>query len=223
MRDFLQALFETGRVSVMPEPRTISDDLREQAQLARVVADFDRVARLNMAHQAPEVSLRVALWAARLLHDSCQLLVLRNLGERQISAVLTVACPELPSAKTAYSADLFLRYLPSLLDLARRLAPGDPLVPLLEGVGLQWPLSCVAMRLKTRPTGNTSHILAHPGLLQLYVDRIIEHRSYYWIDNPVLVQAVRASYGDHPELCPDLVQAIELLLSGKSLPQPLFL
>jgi hypothetical protein len=132
--------------------------------------------------------------------------------------VLGTPCPEsdlLPG--TLYSADLFLSYLPGILEQARRLAPGDPLVEQLENFGKQWPLSCVGMRLKALPI-SIAAILEHPGLKQLYVDRIIEFRAYSWIENWSLVQAVRSSYGDHAALCPDLAEAIHTIVEGQSLP-----
>ncbi len=213
MWHFLQALYENGNVSVGTERFVMTP--RDLAKIVPTLNDFDRIARLNLCGTAPKMNIPAAIWASTLLYEVSQLLVLRRLGPEEIEMVFSAPAPE-PTPENVYSTDLILVYLPGLLDLARRLAPNDPLVTRIEQFGLQWPLSSVAMRLSTPPTGPV-HFLDHPSLKQLYIDRIIEYRAYSWINDWSLFESIRSSYGDNPQLCADLAEAIEIALAN---PEP---
>ena len=118
-----------------------------------------------------------------------------------------VPCPHARSASfpaVDYSADLFFRYFPGLVTLARRLAPADPLVDKIQAVISDWPLSSVGME-GVAPAPVDSFIM-HPGLRQLYADRILASGASDRITHPLLAQTILVSIGAHIELSPDLAK-----------------
>src|ERR1700756_2256764 len=164
---FLAALAESGQV-------TISIDLTESvdAESESTLREMDRVARLNLAGQAPEFIPQAAVWAAQLLHRGCQLLVCRDLDTLVIDQALRAPCPTPRSPATDYSADLALQYLPGLVTMTRQVASGDPLLKALLVLARDWPLSSVGVA--GLENLNVESFIADPALRQLYVDRILE-------------------------------------------------
>ncbi len=194
MREFLHALFESGHVSVASQ--LVAEDREEIAALVR---DFDRVARLNLAGSAPELDLEVGKWAAKLLYRVSQLVVLRNIEAEEVAAAFREGCPSVRSPATDYSADLFLRYLPDVHAIARRLAADDPLVEQLEKLAADWPLSSVGIKDLSR--GSTETFIRDASLRQLYVDRIVENKAFQLAQEPEIAEEIRVSCAAWPELC----------------------
>ncbi len=201
MRAFLQALFESGHVSVAPSLRP-----EEQEDLTPAILEFDRVARLSLAGRAPELNLDAAGWAAERLYRICQLIVLRDLDAAQVAEVFRRTCPTPRSPETDYSADLFLQHLPQLHEFAQRLAADDPLVGHIERLANAWPLSAVGIDLLS--PGEIGSFIHHPSLRQLYLDRIIERKALTLAREPHIAELIRASYGAFPELCPEIAETV---------------
>src|ERR1700733_7518886 len=95
MLEFLQALFESGHVSV-----SMAFELEEKEDLSAMIRDFDRAARLNLPGMAPKLDPVVARWAATLLYRGCQLVALRNIDASQIAGALRVSSPAARSPET---------------------------------------------------------------------------------------------------------------------------
>ncbi|CAN5802394.1 hypothetical protein BH09VER1_BH09VER1_49530 [soil metagenome] len=199
MREFLHALFESGHVSVAS--KLVAEDPEE---IGSLVQDFDRVARLNLAVDAPGLDLEVGKWAAALLYRMSQLVVLRTIEAEEVAASFQVRCPSERSPATDYSADLFLRYLPDVHALAKRLAADDPLVAQLEKLAGDWPLSSVGMKDIAR--GRIDSFIHDASLRQLYVDRIIENKAFHLAQEPEMAEEIRVSCGVFPGLCDEISQ-----------------
>jgi hypothetical protein len=156
---------------------------------------------LNLPHTAPAFELAAALWAAQHLYYAAVLAVVRELDEAAIATHL----PEFGGATTpaaSYSADLSLRYLPDLLQLAKGLAPADALVARLRRTAGQWPLSFVGHE----PADATAEaiLLAQPALRGAYIDRIIAAQDRTRAGQPHLAPLVQAALGAHSaQLWPD--------------------
>jgi len=200
--EFLQALLETGRVSV-----ALSENKTGRQDLTPILLDFDRSARLNLAGSAPKLDLAVAEWAATVLYRGCQLAVLRNVDAGEVAAAFQSPYPSPRSPETDYSADLFFQYLPDLQAITKRLAADDPLVAQLVALASAWPLSCGTMEGGT--LGSTDSFFQHPSLRQLYVDRILERKALHLVQEPEIAELIRAAYGPFPALCTEFAEAIE--------------
>jgi hypothetical protein len=204
MKTFLQQLYESGQVSV-PFP---GQPFGPASEASTEIAAFDRVARLEFPGDAPMLSHEVVEWAAVQFAEICRLLVARDLGVEEIAKVFAEKCPQPPSPETDYAVDLFFRRLPALADFVERLSPGDPLVEYLGKFAAEWPLSTAGMKVTLSP-GRLDAFLAHPGMLRLYVDRIIAAEDLSRIgQDPRVDAALRNAIGAHPELCPKVAEAL---------------
>ncbi len=202
MRNFLEQLFTTGEVTVLPPGANFEIGPEVNAEILR----FDRSARLELAGEAPDLDLPVARWAAQMLAESARLTIARDLGPQNSARIFSRTCPEPRSAEVDYSADLFLRYLPDLIKLVERLAADDPLAKRLRQMAGEWPLSSVGV--KELSIADIEPFIDHPALRQLYVDRILATGDVSRLGDPRVATAVRVALGAHPELAPQIAKEV---------------
>jgi hypothetical protein len=195
---FLRGLASEGRGAVAAKPLTGGDDLEVQ----RLLVELHAGAAVELPGGAPKLRLAVAQWAARLVYQLCQFIVVREVGEQQIAAACRVRCPEARGPDTDWSADLLLRHLPKLFQLARHLSGGDPLVGELKALAEQWPLSSVG--LPGLNAGSLDSFIGHPGLRRLYADRVMAAVDLSRLGDSRLDDTLRADLGLHRELSPVL-------------------
>ena len=195
---FLKVLAEEGRAMVWPTPlATDSADAHE------VLRQIDTVAREQLALSSPKLSPEVALWAARLFYHLCQFTVCRDIGSDIVAAVCQQPCPIARSPETDWSADLTLRHLPKLFQLARHLSEGDPLVQHLRQLARDWPLSSVGVA--GLEALSLESFIADPALRRIYVDRIVATEDFARLGDPRVDDLLRTDFGIHRELAPALV------------------
>jgi hypothetical protein len=201
--NWIVELTETGRVRV-PRPGELSPSEREG--LAKAIADWDAVARLDLAG-APALDAAAAAWAAVTLYRACQYLVYRDADAEEVRAGLAEPCPSPASAAVFYSVDLMFRYLRDLVALSRGIAEQDPLVEALLRLAREWPLSSVGVRGVGEGKVEVSGFIEHPCLRRLYADRILAAADVSRLGDPRVKDAVREAIGGHPELAPPAIAA----------------
>jgi hypothetical protein len=198
---FLKSLAREGRARVSAQP--LADEPEEVTSLLN---QLDEQARNEQALDIPHLSAVAALWAARLFYSLCQFTVCRDIGEERIVAVCSAACPEPRRPETDWSADLVLRHLPKLFELARHLSNGDPLVRRMKRVAADWPLSSVGIPgLENLQLGS---FIGHAGLRRIYADRIIAAGDSTRLGDPQVDDLLRADLGLHRELAPALANKL---------------
>lgn len=198
MHSFLLQLAETGHVTVPPFETDRGQPVDGDAVAA--LHEIEARERLDFPGDAPALSLPAARWAAGTFYRACQLLVCRDVSAAVTAAALAVPCPVARSAETDYSVDLTFRHLPALLRMAWRVASADPLVASLLQLAHAWPLSSVgADGLEPSALAALDPILAHPGLRQLYVDRVLRHLDIARLHDPRVRDAVDSTLGLHAE------------------------
>lgn len=205
MRQFLEQLFTNGEVTVVP----MGADFESGPEVNGEILRFDRAARLSMAGTAPTLDVAVATWAAKMLAESARFTIARDLGTEHIRRVFSQTCPKLRSPEVDYSADLFLRYLPDLVNLVERLAADDPLAAHLRQLGADWPLSSVG--IKGLSIASIGSFIDHPGLRQLYVDRILATCDTSRLSDTQVAEAVRSALGAYPELSTTVAKEVGLV------------
>ena len=181
-----------GKVSVKGQIDPFDGNDTDQAkQLLKKYYEEDRI---EMPYTAPEYSEEAALWAAEYLYKAVQLTVLRDAGEEVIKEHLKSYTGHTnPSA--IFSADLLLRYLPQLFELAKGLAPDDILVQELRNTALQWPFSSIGIELE-QPAADEI-ILENLSLRYAYIDRIIGAKDKQRIKNPLVTNYIHEVTGEH--------------------------
>jgi hypothetical protein len=200
---FLSALVDSGRITISPD-----FDAPAEAEAEAILMEMNRLTQLNLAGNAPEFMPAMAVWAAQLLHHSCQFLVCRDLDETVINQAFQEPCPLPRSPATDYSADLSFQYLPDLIGMTRQVAAGDPLLQRLLVLAREWPLSSVGV--PGLESLDIQSFISDPCLRQLYVDRIIAHEDLSRLGEPLVDRAVREALGAFPELCRKLAAQLEI-------------
>jgi hypothetical protein len=201
--EFLQSLMAGGEARVLA-PGEPPDDIEWDAALEVVEASW----RLHVPAPVPVFDAPTARWAARIIYRACQFLLWRDAGEEVVKKALSTPAPRnAEEASRLYSADLCLRYLPSLLKHAARLSPDDVLVHELRRLAREWPLSSAGVP-ELDPPPDLSAVMRHPGLRCLYTDRLIASSDRSLLKDPAATNAVREAVGAHPELAPKLAACI---------------
>lgn len=169
--------------------------------------------RLHAPGPVPAFHPPTARWAAQLIYRGCQFTLWRDAGAEMVKKAFRKTAPAAGAEGGAadefsrlYSADLTLRFLPSLVALATRLAPGDVLVEELRRIAAEWPLSSPGVPDLEPPAAPA--VLKHPGLRRLYADRIIAAADRSRLADPDTAAAVREALGAFPELAPALLPAL---------------
>ncbi|MCG2612636.1 hypothetical protein LZZ85_00030 [Terrimonas sp. NA20] len=203
---FLESLLTNGVVELGHELQLPTEAELDSSH--ELLFHFYKDDKMEVPATAPGYNRDAAIWAARYLYLSTQLIIDRNADEEVIRRVLDPFPLEI-TPSVVYSADLMLRNLPSLIGLAKGLAPADPLVRDMNNTAGNWPLSSVGIEVD-----HISHeeiILADACLKQLYIDRIILAKDKKRAVRPSVQQSIFETTGAYTkEIWPD----IEILINA---------
>ncbi|SDH50626.1 hypothetical protein [Chitinophaga filiformis] len=194
LTEFISSLINEGKVTVAPAINSFDpEDLRLANVHLKQHYDDDST---DMPGQVPPFDPEAALWAACYLYRAVQFIQLRQLGEDDIKAHL-LPFTGVPSPSAIYAADLTLRYMPGLFDLAKGLAPGDPLVKELEIMAAHWPFSMAAIPSIVPEELFLLMIMQHPSLKIAYIDRIIQAKDFRKCRHPECLPLVKEALGSY--------------------------
>ena len=189
---FVTALLQEGNVLLAPELTDFEE--ADRLQVETLMESYHRWDAFHLPRNAPDYQPKSAVWAAEYLYRALQFLLLRNLGAELIPQHLK-AFPGEITPESVYSADLLLRNLPHVYDLARSLSPSDPLVVQMQEIASQWPFSAVGI-----PVESMSPLPDHAGLQLAYADRVIAARDRKLSRIPQLNALIQAAVGSHGKL-----------------------
>jgi hypothetical protein len=119
----------------------------------------------------------------------------RELEFMEIEAWLKRVSLPLETPSAHFSSDLCLQHLPAIRELIIRIADGDPLLQLVDILGLQTPLSSVGLTLKESP--NLNVINQHPGLAQFHAERVVRLSDRTRAAAPLVSKIIQAMAGAH--------------------------
>jgi hypothetical protein len=168
--DFLQRVLDEGE-AVFLGPLSGDGDAAARSVLAEAFADH----AIDVAGPPISFDPAAALAAAHFLADACWRLVAPT---DAAVAVAPVGEPHTPAAHL--SADVTLRFLPTVYRRAAARAMDDPLVGELANTLRRWPLSGVLADLPGAPACALD-FGGHPGLQLLYAERLIDHEKAAWL------------------------------------------
>lgn len=196
---FLDTLFllrQEGCITIFSDIHEISKREEEDA-MDYFQAEFEKE-RLEFLSDTIVCDTETALWAAKVVYHSAQLYLIREntakdlnklipsfKGKREISALL--------------SADLSLRFLPQIVSALQRADPEDPVVKMLESILKQFHYSAIGSDLD--PEGiNWEEELKDKTYRKLYLERIVEKKSYQLAEIPYINRLLIGEFGIYKDL-----------------------
>ncbi|HXJ55429.1 MAG TPA: hypothetical protein VNU68_02080 [Verrucomicrobiae bacterium] len=196
---FIRTLAAEGRavVSRRPLPSTPED-----GEALSALAALELRARQELSGDPPPFCGATAWWAAQLFYEACRCAVCRDLSADHVRILLTMKCPSPRGPATDWSADLVLRHLPRFFRFAQQLSNGDPLVEVLRTLGAAWPLSSVGLAGLSNLALDS--FIEHAVLRRLYADRLAAADEPGRLEDPRVIEVLRADLGLHHELAPRL-------------------
>lgn len=173
LADFLHDVLFDGRIHLRTQPADGDDP--EAPEVLRHAYDLYS---LSIAGPRLPLDEKVALSAARLLQWSAWYFL--N-PEVPIAAPDKILCmPMVPTTPEEHvSADLTLRFVPTLYRRAKAVMQNDVLPIALERVLREWPLSGVLADIVEPPLTSVD-FGAHAGVNFLYAERLAEHERAGW-------------------------------------------
>jgi hypothetical protein len=169
---FLQQLLFEGRISLHAPPDV------DDAGAAVILRQAYDAYVLSLAGPALTFDAQIALSAGRLVLAASWYFL--NPGLLIEEPKKTLSMPSPPAKPEDHlSADLVLRFLPTLHRRAKSLMPNDPLPQALEQMLRQWPLSGVLADIDDPPLTPVD-FGEHAGLQFLYAERLAQHERPGW-------------------------------------------
>lgn len=182
---------------------TIFTDLHEisgkeiQDAAEYLESEFEKE-RLEFLSQDISFDKEASVWAAQVLYHSAQLYLVRKdtskdlhhlvpdyKGKRDVSALL--------------SADLSLRFLPQIVSALQNADPEDPLIKMLENILQQFHYSSIGHDIELLNI-NWEEELQDKTYRKLYLERVVENKSYQLAEIPYINQLLLAEFGLHKDL-----------------------
>lgn len=189
---FLIDLIQTGQVTV---PNQIVDfDADASDQATTLLEEYYRADALTMPYTAPAFHPEAALWAAKYIFSTIQLILLRDIGEERMNELLTSYTGK-HTPEAIYSADLTLRFLPDIFKFASGLSPEDPLIAKLKATAQLWPFSSIGIANIAAFSEDT--MLDHPSLRLAYIDRIMLKKDITRLQGKQEKTLVKEALGIH--------------------------
>lgn len=149
--------------------------------------------RIGFPFQAPAFNKSAALWAAKTMYTSCQLILFREKQESELALLLPVYNQPI-DAGAILSADLCLRFLPQVLLQTQRIDPDDALISEIEKHLQVWHYSSIGYTKNVVITAD-DEIFKNKCLEQLYADRVVEKKDTSRAMQPCLRDKIKADLG----------------------------
>jgi len=204
LTEFLESLFDNGRVKVVAPDELESED-RKGAQ--KILETSEAVWRLDQPTGLPEFDIDAALWAAEVLFRATQFQVFRDVNPDVILAAFSPLGPEVDSPSAHYSVDLCFRYLGDVLRQSTLASREDPLNEGISRLLNSWPLSAIGVKDVEPPERGVA--FHDRPLWRLFVDRAISTDDQRLLADPQIQESVAVVVGAFPELVPACQKQLE--------------
>lgn len=178
----------------------IETEARADPRLGRLLADWHHEAAEDLGGPELPFDEDAARQAAVVLFRAAWCYLHRDTPAAEVAKLLQPPPPETLTAAAQFSADLTLRHLPALHRIALALAPGDPLLAALRALAAACPLSSPGFSPDENfpPSADPlawARLQEHPGLRQLFLDRVAAHADRAWMEIPDIAAAIAHALG----------------------------
>lgn len=168
----------------------------QETEAAEVMAflEFEyKQESLSYPQLIPPFDPIAALWAAITVYLAAQLILYRKHEEVDLENIFSPFSNKIiPSAML--SADLCLRFLPNMIIQLKIIDSTDKLIDILENILLKWHFSGINYPLKIEKM-DFEDIKDDSCLMQLYANRVIEHKKISLSEHNLMQDTVKASLG----------------------------
>lgn len=192
---FLKMLLNLRQEEIMLYDNLFQISAKEEAEVSYFLELEYQEEKSNYPYSAPNFHPKAALWAAKTTYFAAQLILYRDNQPEELNDLLPQFTGDI-SPEAFLSADLCLRFLPSILNKLKIIDPEDPLIDILEQHLTQWHYSAVGYPLDYSII-DFSDIEKNPCLYQLYIDRIIERKAHVLADLTYFQKGIQSSLGWH--------------------------
>lgn len=172
----------------------LQTDTEEEAKVVSFLEQEYETESLDYPGTPPDFDKNAALWAAKTIYTASQLLVYRKNRVEELGALLPPYDKE-QNAEAIISADLCLRFLPSVLRQLTFIDPEDALIPILEGILTQWHYSGTNYTLDIEKL-NFEAIIANDCLRSMYADRVTRYKKLALATHPALKEIISGDMGN---------------------------
>ncbi|WP_345767265.1 MULTISPECIES: hypothetical protein [Chryseobacterium] len=160
-------------------------------------AEFEKE-RLEFLSDQISFDKKTAVWAAKILYHSVRLHLIRENTAKDLNRLIPPYSGN-RNIPAILSADLSLRFLPQIILALHDADPEDVLMSMLENVLKRFHYSAVGMDLELEPI-NWEEELKDRTYRKLYLERIVERKSYRLAEIPYINQLLIAEFGLHKDV-----------------------
>jgi hypothetical protein len=201
--DSIKSLRLHGRMNLYSELWKSSDE--EQDLLGKFLMHEYKKEVYELTDNPPAFDADAAIWGAKVLFYSAQLILNRKNEFSEVSLYFDDTL-NIDDPSAILSADLCLRFLPTLYKELLALDMDDPLVDVLRDILIRWTYSSLDLDLKSVPFDIDS-FLQHHCLRRCLLDRVTEYKRVDMAEHPRLMQALKEDVADYgQDLWPGLVK-----------------
>ncbi len=150
---------------------------------------------IDYPHKAPSFDSNAALWGAKTLYHSAQLVLYRENKDADLEKIIPNFSGEI-TPNAILSADLCLRFIPEILTQLKLIDAEDKLIEVLEKLLEKWHYSGISHEIPVE-NFDFNTILSDACVRQLYINRIIDYKNLKLATHPALQKHLIANLGIH--------------------------
>lgn len=151
--------------------------------------------RLDWMDDSLPFDAEAALWSAKIVYYTAQLLLVREGSAKDLPALFP-AFSGAVKVSAQLTADLLLRFLPALIKQLKLIDTGDPLIVILEEILKTFHYSAIGYDIEI-PSENITAQFANPVFKKLYLERIVARQDYKRAEIPYINKELTALFGLH--------------------------
>lgn len=168
----IENLLRTNKIVLFGRMDVIS--LEQEKQVLELLENHYNRESIGYPNIPPPFEKEAAIWSSKILFYATQLVMYREHSGHSLANFF----PRFNHPKSTaaiLTADLSLRYLPSILKYLEQIDIEDELIQILHKILTEWHYSGLLSDMKLEPA-NLESMMEDNCLKQLYVDRIIKHK-----------------------------------------------
>jgi hypothetical protein len=181
--DSIELLQTSGNIVLHSKFVQVSED-EEDYVTQYLSMEYEKEA-FNFPGVLPDFDAKAALWGAKTIFIASQLLMLRDIPEKEFSKLLPSYEHEV-TIGSVLSCDMCLRFLTDIIRAAEDIDTYDGLIVILDKLLSQWSYSSIGRRFVDDSIEiSNSELLKSSSMQILTVDRVVERKAQHSIPSEI--------------------------------------